>query len=50
MHASQSAPIWVLLNRDEVLDIIPVQEWDRRVDVLVTPEGMHTCEPPLLVR
>jgi len=50
VHASQSAPIWVLLNSDEVLDIIPVQEWDRRVDVLVTPEEMLTCEPPLLVR
>ena len=49
VHASQSAPIWVLLNSDEVLDIIPVQEWDRRVDVLVTPEQMLTCEPPLLV-
>ena len=45
VHASQSAPIWVLLNKDEVLDIIPVQEWDRRVDVLVTPEQMITCEP-----
>jgi 5-formyltetrahydrofolate cyclo-ligase len=50
VHASQSAPIWVLLNSDEVLDIIPVQEWDRRVDVLVTPDEMLTCEPPLLVR
>jgi 5-formyltetrahydrofolate cyclo-ligase len=50
IHASQSAPIWVLLNGDEVLDTIPVQEWDRRVDVLVTPEQMLTCEPPLLVR
>jgi 5-formyltetrahydrofolate cyclo-ligase len=50
LHASQSAPVWVLLNTDEVLDIIPVQEWDRRVDVLVTPEQMLTCEPPLLVR
>ena len=50
LHASQSAPIWVLLNSDEVLDIIPVQEWDRRVDVLVTPDQMLTCEPPLLVR
>ena len=50
VHASQSAPIWVLLNSDEVLDVIPVQEWDRRVDVLVTPEEMLTCEPPLLLR
>jgi 5-formyltetrahydrofolate cyclo-ligase len=50
VHASQSAPIWVLLNSDEVLDTIPVQVWDRRVDVLVTPERMLTCEPPVLVR
>ena len=50
IHASQSAPVWVLLNSDEVLDTIPVQPWDRRVDVLVTPEQMITCEPPLLVR
>ncbi|HEV2929982.1 MAG TPA: 5-formyltetrahydrofolate cyclo-ligase [Propionibacteriaceae bacterium] len=49
VHASQSAPIWVLLNTDEVLDIIPVQEWDRRVDVIITPEQMITCEPPILM-
>ena len=49
VHASQSAPIWVLLNADEVLDIIPVQEWDRRVDVIITPEQMITCEPPVLL-
>ena len=49
MHASQSAPIWVVLNSDEVLDIIPVQSWDRRVDVIITPEQMITCEPPILV-
>jgi 5-formyltetrahydrofolate cyclo-ligase len=48
-HASQSAPIWVVLNSDEVLDIIPVQDWDRRVDVIVTPEQMITCEPPILM-
>ena len=40
----------MLLNNDEVLDVIPVQDWDRRVDVLVTPQQMITCEPPLLVR
>ena len=49
VHASQSAPIWVLLNTDEVLDIIPVQDWDRRVDVIITPEQMITCEPPVLM-
>ena len=49
VHASQSAPIWVLLNTDEVLEIIPVQNWDRRVDVIITPEQMITCEPPVLM-
>jgi 5-formyltetrahydrofolate cyclo-ligase len=49
VHASQSAPIWVVLNSDEVLDIIPVQSWDRRVDVIITPEQMIICEPPILV-
>jgi len=49
VHASQSAPIWVLLNTDEVLEIIPVQEWDRRVDVIITPEQMITCEPPVVI-
>jgi 5-formyltetrahydrofolate cyclo-ligase len=49
VHASQSAPIWVLLNSDEVLGTIPVQDWDRRVDVIITPEQMITCEPPVLI-
>ena len=48
-HASQSAPVWLLLNDDEVLDTIPIQPWDRRVDVIVTPTRMITCEPPLIV-
>ena len=48
-HASQSAPVWLLLNDDEVLDTIPIQPWDRRVDVIVTPSRMITCEPPLIV-
>ena len=47
-HASQSAPVWLLLNDDEVLDTIPMQPWDRRVDVIVTPTRMITCEPPLI--
>ncbi len=46
-HASQSAPIWVLLNADEVLETIPTHRWDRRIDVIVTPEEMTTCEPPV---
>jgi 5-formyltetrahydrofolate cyclo-ligase len=47
-HASQSAPIWVLLNDDEVLKTIPVHAWDHRVDVIVTPTRMITCEPSVL--
>ena len=48
-HASQSAPVWLLLNDDEVLETIPIQPWDRRVDVIITPSRMIPCEPPLIV-
>jgi len=44
-YASQSAPVWVLLNDDEILTIIPTQPWDRRVDAVLTPTAMHSCEP-----
>ena len=44
-HASSSAPVWLLLNSDEVLDTVPTHQWDRRVDVIVTPDGMIMCEP-----
>ena len=47
LHASQSAPVLVLLNADEVLETIPTQPWDRRVDVIVTPDRLTTCEPPV---
>jgi len=46
-HASQSAPVLVLLNDDEVLETIPTQPWDRRVDMIVTPDRLTTCEPPV---
>lgn len=46
--AAQSAPVWVLLNDDEVLDTVPTQAWDRRIDVIITPTGARTCEPPIL--
>lgn len=46
-HASQSAPVWVLLNADEVLGTIPTQPWDRRIDVIVTPTELITCDPPV---
>jgi 5-formyltetrahydrofolate cyclo-ligase len=46
VHAGQSTPVVVLLNRDEVLAAIPTQPWDRRVDRLATPDGLVDCEPP----
>jgi 5-formyltetrahydrofolate cyclo-ligase len=44
-HASSSAPVWLLLNSDEVLETLPTHPWDRRVDVIVTPDEMIMCEP-----
>ena len=41
--AAPGTPVWVLLNSDEVLPAIPVQEWDRPVDALVTPDGLLAC-------
>ena len=48
LHAGQSTPVVLLLNRDEVLEAIPAQPWDRRVDRLATPDGLVDCEPPHL--
>lgn len=45
-HAGQASPVLVLLNRDEVLEAIPAQPWDRRVDRLVTPDAVLDCDPP----
>lgn len=45
LQAEPSRPVWVLLNDDEVLDGIPVQDWDRRVDAIVTPTAMLACQP-----
>jgi 5-formyltetrahydrofolate cyclo-ligase len=42
-HAALSAPVWVLLNGDEVLPAIPVHAWDRPVDALVTPDALLPC-------
>ncbi len=46
MHASKSAQILVLLNPDEILGTIPTHRWDRRVDGIITPDELITCEPP----
>ena len=42
-QASPAAPVWVLLNPDEVLQVIPVQPWDRPVDALLTPAALFRC-------
>jgi 5-formyltetrahydrofolate cyclo-ligase len=42
--ADPAAAVWVLLNGDEVLEVVPTQHWDRPVDALVTPHGLLTCE------
>ncbi|WP_197430032.1 5-formyltetrahydrofolate cyclo-ligase [Auraticoccus cholistanensis] len=36
-HAGDGAVTVALLNDDEVMPTLPVQAWDRRVDVLATP-------------
>ena len=46
VHAGQTTPVLVLLNRDEVLGAIPTQPWDRRVDRIVTPDAIVDCDPP----
>ncbi len=38
-------PIWVLLNDDEVLDTIPTDPWDRRIDAIATPTRLISTEP-----
>lgn len=45
-HAAPGTPVWLLLNDDEVLDTIPVQPWDRRVDLIITPTRMITTGKP----
>ena len=42
-HLAPGTPVWLLLNDDEVLDSIPVQPWDRRVNVLATPTRVVAC-------
>lgn len=37
------APVWTLLNDDEVLDTIPTTSWDRPVDGIVTPTAFLEC-------
>ena len=40
--------MWLLLNDEEVLETIPMHTWDHRVDVIITPTGVITCEPSVI--
>ena len=42
-RAAAGTPVWVLLNPEEVLDVVPVHPWDRHVDALVTPTAVLRC-------
>jgi len=46
--ASPQTPVWVLLNDDEVMEMIPTDSWDRRVNLVVTPTRLVQCGTPPL--
>ena len=41
--ADPAAPVWVLLNADEVFDAVPAQDWDVPVDGIITPQHLVPC-------
>lgn len=42
-HADEDAVTCLLLNDDEVMPSLPVQPWDREMDLVVTPTEMLNC-------
>ncbi len=44
--ARHGAPVWVLLNDDEVLEAVPEQSWDRPVDGIIRPRGRLDTKRP----
>ncbi|SDB80345.1 5-formyltetrahydrofolate cyclo-ligase [Raineyella antarctica] len=42
-HAGEEAVTCLLLNDDEVMPSLPVQPWDRPVDLIITPAEMTNC-------
>ncbi len=42
-HADARSVVLLLLNEDEVLEVVPTQRWDRRVDVIATPTRLINC-------
>ncbi|MFC5149371.1 5-formyltetrahydrofolate cyclo-ligase [Streptomyces aureoversilis] len=45
-HAGRAPKLVVLLYDSEVLDQVPVEAHDRRVDAVVTPGGLRRFSPP----
>ncbi|MGO4957382.1 5-formyltetrahydrofolate cyclo-ligase [Luteococcus sp. Sow4_B9] len=43
-HRGADVPVWMLLNPDEVLDDLPTEPHDQRVDALLLPDALHPCE------
>ena len=41
--AATDSPTWVLLNDDEVLPVVPTDDWDRPVDAVLTPTRFLPC-------
>ena len=42
-----SAPVWLLLNDDEILSELPCAPWDRRVDAVITATRFVLAPPRL---
>jgi 5-formyltetrahydrofolate cyclo-ligase len=42
-YAQPDVPRWLLLNDDEVLDDLPMDDWDQRVDAIITESRFITC-------
>ena len=45
LQAATQVPRWLLLNDDEVLDQLPVEDWDQPVTMIVTPSLRIDCRP-----
>ena len=43
LAAYEGTPRWLLLNDDEVVDALPAEPHDARVDLIITPSGVITC-------
>jgi len=46
--AQDGAPRWLLLNDDEVVDELPTEPHDARVDLIVTPSDIIECGSSLI--